>query len=339
MTEWDAVSVQDGIRIDLASGETFVADARRPDADVVAVSHAHGDHLYSRAPDGVICSPLTAALAAERRSGEGSVARTTHPSVELVSAGHIPGSRATIVEDEDGTTYCYTGDFSTRDRFLLDGLDPAAVAAAFDVDVLILETTYGKPQYVFDEQATLERRILDWLDDVIDRPVLLFGYTLGRAQELELLVDRSDRERLFVTEPIERLNDVIEAHRDVDFGARRYDADDVTLGAGDALVLPTGANRGSLVPDVVERTGALTAGFTGWAHDRSYQYRTGYDETFVLSDHADFSELTATVETIDPERVYTNHGFADEFAGYLDAEHDVAARSLERTQSHLGEFG
>ena len=237
MTATGAVSLRDGARIDLATGETFVADATEPDGDIVTLSHAHGDHLYVHAPTSVICSDLTARLTVARREDEGSLSRTSHPAIEQVPAGHIPGSRATIIEDNDGTTYLYTGDVSTRNRFTLDGFDAETVTAEYDIDVLVTETTYGKPEYMFAEQDTLETRIVDWLDDTDDTPVVLFGYTLGRAQELELLVDRSERNRLFMTEATERLNEVIGPAHGVDFAAERYDRE-VTIGAGDALVLP-----------------------------------------------------------------------------------------------------
>jgi putative mRNA 3-end processing factor len=337
MSNRNAVSLRDGVRIDLATGETVVADATEPTGDVVVLSHAHGDHLYAQAPARVICSELTARLAAARRESGASPARVTHPAVEQVPAGHVPGSRATVVEDSDGTTYLYTGDFSTRDRFGLEGFDPEAVAADYDVDVLVTETTYGKPEYVFDDQASLERRIVDWLNDSHETPVVLFGYTLGRAQELQALVARSERERLFVTEAIERLNGVVETARGVQFGAERYGRD-VTIGPGDALVLPAQTNSLSFVDHIVEETDATTAGFSGWAVEDAFKYRGGYDETFVLSDHSDFSELTATVDAVDPSRVYTQHGFADEFATHVERAFGVEARSLKRNQTSLDQF-
>lgn len=329
------VSLRDGIRIELTNGETVVADASEPPGDVAVLSHAHGDHLYSQAPEGVICSPLTARLAAARRRDEGTLVRRSHPAIEQVPAGHVPGSSATIVED-GGTTYLYMGDFSPRKRFGLAGFDARTVAADYDVDVLVTETTYGKPEYVFDAQDVLEKRIVGWLNDC-DSPVICFGYTLGRAQELERLVARSERERLFVTEAIERLNEVIEDEWDTDFSADRYRRE-TTLGPGDALVLPAQTNKLSFVDRIVEKTGAVTAGFSGWAIEESFLYRGGYDETFVLSDHADFSELVATVETLDPRQVYTTHGFSDAFATHVETELGIEARSLKENQTSLGEF-
>ena len=77
----------------------------------------------------------------------------------------------------------------------------------------------------------------------------------------------------------------------------------------------------------------MKAGFSGWAIEDSFKYRGGYDETFVLSD------LTATVEALEPDRVYTQYGFADEFATHLDAQLGVDARSLKENRTSLGEFG
>lgn len=337
MTASGSVSLRDGVRFDLSTGEVVVADARAPSGDATVLSHAHGDHLYARAPCDVICSELTARFAAARRPDEGTLDRTTRPNIEQVSAGHVPGSRATIIEDDDGTTYLYTGDLSTRDRFALRGFDPGTVTSEWDVDVLVVETTYGKPEYVFEDQLTLERRIVDWLDETYETPALLFGYSLGRAQELESLVDRSERDRLFVTGAIERINDVLSDARDVDFGAERYRGE-VTLGAGDALVLPAQTNNLPFVDSIVDETGAVKTGFSGWATNDSFKYRGDYDETFVLSDHCDFTELVDVVETIDPERVYTQHGFADEFATYVETELDIDSRSLKRNQASLGDF-
>ena len=82
----------------------------------------------------------------------------------------------------------------------------------------------------------------------------------------------------------------------------------------------------------------MKVGFSGWAIEDSFKYRGDYDETFVLSDHCDFSELAATVDALSPKLVYTQHGFADEFATYLGTEFDVDARSLKKNQTSLDEF-
>lgn len=326
------VRLRDGVRFDLSTGETVVCDAERPDGDVNVVSHAHGDHLYDDPPAELVCSATTAALARARRSDAGDFRRVDHPAVDLLPSGHVPGSRAALVTDpDDGTRYLYTGDVSTRDRLGLAGFDPP------DADELVVESTYGKPDYAFPEQAALERRIVDFLDDC-DRPVLLFGYALGRAQELLRLVARSERARPYATRAIDRIDGVLADRCGAEFAfdTRRYGEDD-ELTPEDALVLPARTSRLSFVDRIAEATGAVTVGFSGWALEDSYRFRAGYDEAFVLSDHCDFPELLALVDRVDPDRVYTTHGFADELAAEL-GRRGYDARALKRDQTTLGEF-
>ncbi|TYL38845.1 mRNA 3'-end processing factor [Natronococcus pandeyae] len=326
------VRLGDGIRFDLTSGETVVCDGERSADGVRVLSHAHGDHLYREDPGAVICSDVTAALARTRRE-ETPLERTTHPAVDLHNAGHVPGSRAVEITDSDGTTYLYTGDCSTRDRFYLEGFDPDVL----DVDVLVVEATYGEPEYVLPPQETVETDIVDWLDDTDEQPVLMFGYTLGRAQEIQVLANRSSRDRLFVTRATERINEVVEDHYDVEFDARRY-REDTDLGAGDVLVLPSQTSKLSFVDALVREYDAIKAGFSGWAIDDSFQYRGDYDVTFPLSDHCDFTELVDVVRGVDPDLVYTQHGSAAELATHLEIVEDYEAYPLVRNQRSLGDF-
>lgn len=323
------VRLRDGVEIDLADGGRLVADATAPGgATVAALTHAHGDHLYRGDPGPLVCSATTAALAAVRR--ERSPERTTHPDLTLVNAGHVPGSRAVLVDDGD-RRLCYTGDVSTRDRLYLDGFEPPA-----DVDVLVIEATYGEPAYVLPPQATVEREILDWLDSTRDRLVLLFGYALGRAQELQLLAGRADR-RVLVSDAVADLSAVVADELGVSLPGVRYGSTD-EFGPGDAVVLPAQTSGLSFVDRLREREDALAAGFSGWAVEDAFRHRGGYDATFALSDHAGFDELNALVDAIAPDRVYTQHGSAVTLADHLDSRgHDATA--LVPNQTSLGEFG
>ncbi|PSP72238.1 mRNA 3'-end processing factor [Halobacteriales archaeon QS_3_64_16] len=325
------VRLRDGVEIELSDSTTVVADGTRSAGDIAFLSHAHGDHLYDDPPESVVCSALTAALAEARREEGGPLSRETVPEIDLRLAGHVAGSRAALITDPDtGVQYCYTGDISTRDRFYLTGFEPP------EADVLIVETTYGSPEYVFPEQSEIEAEITGWLEETMDRPVLLFGYSLGRAQKLQLLAKRAGRSRVLVSKAIATINSVIEDHLDVAFDAERS-GPETDLEAGDALVLPTGTNNLAFVDSIIEETGALKAGFSGWAIDSAFRYRGDYDMTFPLSDHPDFAELVAVVEAVDPEIVYTHHGFAEEFATHLTGL-GYESRALKANQTALGEF-
>lgn len=319
-----------GIEVTLSDGRVISLDGTG--SEVTVCSHAHADHLFRSRPETLVCTPLTAALAGVRNGSDSPPAPDADPRVTLRPAGHVAGSAAALLEDEaTGRTYCYTGDVCTRDRFYLEGFEPP------DVDVLIVESTYGKPEYELPDHDELAAEIRAWLAETMDRPVVLFGYALGRAQKLQALVDQSPRERLLVTEKIADINEAIERHREVEFGATVYEDDD-DFSAGDALVVPGRSGQGSFVPALVERTGAITAGFSGWALDSSYRYRRDLDVAFPLSDHCDYAELLDLVAAVDPEVVYTHHGFADAFAGHVTRELGIHAQSLKRNQTTLSEF-
>jgi putative mRNA 3-end processing factor len=323
------VRLRDGIEIDLPTGTTVVADARSPAGDVAVCSHAHGDHLYGEPPGALVCSAATAELASLRRSELPRPEPADHPAVELAPAGHVAGSRAAYCRDGE-TTVLFTGDVSVRDRFFLDGFDPEPA------DVLVLESTYGKPEYVFPPQDEVEAAIVDFLEDVDDAPVVLFGYALGRAQELLLLAREAAPDGLYTTPAVERINRVIEDHCDVTFPGERYDSDEA-LESGDVVVLPSQTSSLGFVDRLVE-DGAVAVGVSGWAVDESYRYRGGFDETFALSDHADYEELQAIASAVDPDVVYTHHGFAEELARTLRGELGYDTRALKRNQSTLGDF-
>ncbi|ERG94483.1 MBL fold exonuclease [Haloquadratum walsbyi] len=330
------VHLHDGVEIEFASGERIVCDGVSSGVSTAevttAVTHAHGDHLVDNSnASEIVASELTAALASVRQS-ECEPETTTHPAVELIPAGHIVGSRAVLLTDpETDRRYLYTGDCRLSDRLYLDGFDPV------DADVLILETTYGDPRYRFPSPTKTHQQICDWLNETMDDVVILFGYALGRAQKLQKLVESTERSRVFITDAIGELNSVIESHREITFNSYRYH-EDTTLQAGDAVVLPMQTTRLGWIESLVDETDAITAGFSGWAVDDSFIYQRGVDEGFVLSDHCDYDELTELVTAVDPERVYTQHGFTETFATELAREYGYRTQALKSNQSTLGDF-
>jgi putative mRNA 3-end processing factor len=321
-----SVRLRDGVEVALSDGTTIVCDASSPRGDVAVVSHAHGDHTPTE-PTRAVCSPLTAALVEARQNI--SLERQDDDRVSLLPAGHVAGSRAALIVDPDGTRYLYTGDVCTRPRFYLEGFDPPAA------DVLIVEATYGEPAYVFPDHREVADDILQWLSDTTE-PVLLFGYALGRAQKLQLLAETAGRERIVTTPAVQRVNAAITDYLDVSFDVNSYESVD-ELRSGDALVLPMTTGRIDWIDDLAAKSGALKAGFSGWAVDDSFKFRGDYDVTFPLSDHCDFSELVALVSAVEPETIYTQHGSADTLASEL-THAGYSATALRANQTVLGDF-
>ncbi|MEF8771209.1 MBL fold metallo-hydrolase [Halodesulfurarchaeum sp.] len=321
------VRLNDGIRIKTDDERAIAADAGDPASDVPLLSHAHGDHLYDSPPGKVVASDLTRELAAVRRDGP-VPDRLDVDWIEQLSAGHVPGSRAFVMNGDQ--QILYTGDCSTRDRFEMEGFDPVSA------DVLVIESTYGKPEYTFPAQSDIEAEIVDWLEDTRDRPVILLGYALGRAQELIELAARAGRDRIRYTPSIDAINDPIEAARGKPFPGSVESK--FTPEPGDALVLPAQTGSLSFIDGLREKQGAILAGFSGWAIDKSYRFARDLDVAFPLSDHCDFEELLGVVERVNPDQVYTVHGFVDDFAGAIQSRLGIQARAVKPNQTTLGDF-
>lgn len=321
------IEYRGGLRIETGD-ERFIADGNDPRDGVALVSHAHGDHLYREPPSEALWSELTRAITGVRRADESLPDRVTHPAVDLYDAGHVPGSRAALIRGD--RRILYTGDVCTRERLYIEGFDPPPA------DVLVIESTYGTPDYEFPPIEETRAAFSDWVARQGDRPIICFGYALGRAQEIEWLLADSDRDRILVSEAIADIDVVIADHLDITLPGERYD-EIGDLGAGDALVLPARL-RGSWVDDLIESTEAATAGLSGWAVDEGFRFARDLDAGFVFSDHCDFPELLNLVCAVDPEEVYTLHGNAVAFADHLTRELGYVATALKPNQLRLSQF-
>jgi putative mRNA 3-end processing factor len=323
--------------VEIARGEMKVAgsslhlDARRR-VECAFVSHAHGDHIARH--DRTIATAATIALMRhrlgepKRRRTEALPAAFREPfglgelTLELFPAGHVLGS-AQLRATRNGVTLGYSGDLCTEPT---SAAEPAEVMPC---DVLVLESTFGHPRYVFPPKAETLAAVRRFVDDALaDRvtPVLL-GYALGKAQEiLKHLADAGYR--CAVHPVVHALNKVYEAHG-VEFPGVR-------------AIPPEGPDEGEVVvaPPHLARSPALggirrrrTAVLTGWAIDGGRHFRA--DAAFPLSDHADFPSLVRYAKATGAGRVFTVHGFADVLAEALRKEGIRAEPLREERQLEL----
>ncbi len=275
------------------------------------VSHAHGDHIARHRE--ILCTAATARLMHARMPGkreettlpygrphgvEFGVTATLHP------AGHILGSSQILLESAEHGSLLYTGDFKLR-----PGLAAEACTTP-RADVLIMESTFGLPRYVFPPEAEVIAGIIEFCQRALAdgaTPVLLC-YSLGKSQEvLRALAPAKlpvmlHADTLRLTRICEQLGLKFPPYRE-------FDADE----AGGHVVLCPPHGQGLLSRLPARRTAVIT----GWALDSGTIYRSRCDAAFPLSDHAGFDDLITFVERVQPKRILTLHGFAREFAQTL----------------------
>ncbi|HJS68409.1 MAG TPA: hypothetical protein VJ730_03225, partial [Nitrososphaera sp.] len=178
---------QSGIMVQQDS-TTIALDPSHPvDCDFTFVSHAHVDHLHKRGRKKIKTQVLASketALIAGARGYEIVDAAQEHDGFQLVDTGHILGSRGLLVGDD----VYYTGDISVRERAFMKG------AKVPHARTLIIESTFGRPEYVFPALSEVTHRTNKMISEMYDlgKPVILMGYTLGKAQLLTKLFSHWD---------------------------------------------------------------------------------------------------------------------------------------------------
>lgn len=277
----------------------------------------------------VISSAPTRDLAAARGYDLGETTEEVE-GIELLDSGHILGSRAIRIDEE----VFYTGDASGRERGFLGKCKTRTAR------ILVMETTYGSPEYVFPQTARLVKEVNMVVSEAYDRgrPVVLMGYPLGKAQLLSYFF--SAWEPLYLHTGVARMNEIhaqngIDLRKGMPFEPAS-DADILPDGPW-LLVSPISNGRSRLMAHLKKKYGAILVAFSGWAMNPGYRYSLSADYAFPLSDHCDYPELLRLARDVSPEMVYTTHGFSAEFAADL-RRLGFSARTLAPYQATISEY-
>jgi putative mRNA 3-end processing factor len=324
-----------GIIVDI-DGKTVSLDPKRFNhhSDFTFISHAHTDHLCKKTSTTektckVLVSKATSLIAQARGYRLNDVTEICD-GFQLINTGHILGSRGLLI----GNELYYTGDISIRERSFMK---PADIPSAH---TLVIESTFGRPEYVFPNLVEVVHKTNGIISEMYNLgvPVLLMGYPLGKAQLLATLFGHWDP--IFVHDSIDKMNSVY-----MKLGVNLKDMTTHSVAEKNGLlaknkpwlmIAPLNAARSNFVKVMKQRYGAVTIGFSGWAIDRRYKFMMDLDYTMPMSDHCDFPELVKVVRACNPKKVYTFHGFSDEFAASL-RKIGFDAESLVGTNGQKGQ--
>jgi putative mRNA 3-end processing factor len=271
------------------------------------VSHAHSDHLPS-SKNGLILATMETKQIASLRGTDLSNHVESLAEFQLYDSGHILGARGVLFDD-----VFYTGDICSRRRGFLNG------ANVPKCKVLITECTFGRPEFVFPDVSETVKKVNEIISEMYHkgRPVLLLGYQLGKAQTLSHLFGHWDP--LYYHDSVKEMNDL---HRTL--GVQLKDglghSAAESMGLLDkkpwVMVCPMMAESNPFIKQMKAKYGAVTIGFSGWAKSNMTFSRKN-DYSIPLSDHCDYGELLDMVQKSGAEKIYTVHGFVEEFAADL----------------------
>ena len=285
----------------------FHIDPVRPVRRAV-ITHGHGDHARS-GNERVLATPGTIAIMRQRYGGlaggslqaldYGETLSIGDVAVRLASAGHVLGS-AQIVLDYRGSRVVVSGDYKRRP-------DPTCVPfEPCNCDLFITEATFGLPVFHHPPDGQEIGKLLHSLALFPERCHVVGVYALGKCQRVLALLRRAGYEEpVYLHGALIGLTELYE-----------------TLGVSLGPVLPcVGATRDALKGRIVLAPPAATtdrwsrrlpdplvAMASGWMRVRQRAKARGVELPLVISDHADWDELTATIDEVAAEKVWVTHG-------------------------------
>ncbi|OLD25601.1 MAG: hypothetical protein AUJ02_04760 [Chloroflexi bacterium 13_1_40CM_3_65_12] len=287
------------------------------------ISHAHTDH--ARRHKEALLTPQTLALIPEARRPRGwrmlgydePMRRGPRATLTLHPAGHMLGS-AQLRFEHDGTSLLYTGDIKLRQP---GGRVTTLVPHA---DVLVMESTYGRPHFRFGDPDSTVESIARWCRLALASRVtpVLLCHALGKTEEVMLAL--APYGFAFALES--RCVPCARSYESAGSPLPDWIELDGDMLPGRVVIAPPAGK------DEVRRLGRYrTALVSGWAKDAEFARLFGADATFDLSDHCDFDELMEVVERSGADQVYTVHGYTEDFARHL-RKRGVRASALEATE-------
>jgi len=288
----------------------FHIDPTRP-VERAVITHGHSDHARSghgavlatqetldlmRLRYGEGFAGTTQAMRYGERIALGGIAVTMHP------AGHVLGS-AQIAVEANGLRIVASGDYKNV-------ADPTC--APFELvpcDVFITEATFGLPVFRHGDPDGEIAKLLRSVALFPERAHLIGAYSLGKAQRVIALIRKGGYDKpIYLHGALERITHYYQ-ERGIALGELRAtrDAKKAELAGTIALCPPSALQEiwSRRFPDPV------SAFASGWMRVRARARQRGVELPLVISDHADWDGLTATITATSASEIWVTHGQED----------------------------
>ena len=274
------------------------------------ITHGHSDH--ARAGHGaVLATSETLKIMAARYGDDfagttevatlGETRKIGGARVTFYPAGHVLGS-AQIAVEANGLRIVASGDYKRR-------ADPTCLPfVPVPCDIFITEATFALPVFRHPEPTAEIGKLIASLAQFPERAHLVGAYSLGKAQRvIRVLRDQGYERTIYLHGSMEKL-------------CRLYEAEGIALGALAPATVSSGAKgdfAGAVVicppSEIAERWARrfpdpVACFASGWMRIRVRAKQSGVELPLILSDHADWDELTATIAEIAPTEVWVTHG-------------------------------
>ncbi|MEM1297915.1 MAG: ligase-associated DNA damage response exonuclease [Pseudomonadota bacterium] len=290
------------------------------------VTHGHADHCRPGSK-ALLATPETARIAGVRYGANAFGRVETLPynrpqkvgdvTVTLVPAGHVLGSAQVVIE-AGGARAVVSGDYKRE-------ADPTC--APFELvacDLFVTEATFGLPVFrhppVKDEIA----RLLASITRFPERTHAVGAYALGKAQRLiaELRAAGYAR-KIYLHGALEKLCALYEELGVPLAPLAQATAKGLDL-TGELVIAPPGALADRWARRLSDM---LPVAASGWMRVRQRAKQRGAELALVISDHADWDDLTDTIIATGAGEIWVTHG-AEEALIHWCSTRGISAQAL-----------
>ena len=304
----------------------FYIDPLRPVSRAV-ITHGHSDHARP-GHRAVLATPDTLAVM-RARLGDGA-GETQQPlgwqspitlgevRVWLSPAGHVLGS-AQVAMEYRGSRAVVSGDYKRV-------TDPTC--AAFEpvpCDVFVTEATFALPVFVHPPPGEEIKRLLESVALFPGRTHVVGCYALGKCQRVIALLRQAGWDKpIWLHGALVAMCEVYR-QRGVELGDLRPATVAAKADLVGAIVLaPPGAIADRWARRLEDPVVALAS---GWMRGRQRARSRGVELPLVISDHADWNELNATLDEVGAPEVWVTHG-REEALIHAAAQRGIRGRAL-----------
>lgn len=291
------------------------------------ITHGHSDH--ARPGHGAVLATHETVEIMKVRLGEDAAGRFEAlalgkplamggVAIRLVPAGHVLGS-AQVVLEWKGQRAVVSGDYKRSADPTCLPFEPVAC------DVFVTEATFALPVFRHEPAMSEVQRLLASMHRNPARAHLVGAYGLGKCQRVIRLARDAGYDKPVYLHGAHLAMTVLYERLGVELGEIRPATDAKPQDLAGALVLAPP----SAVTDRWSRRfpDPVTAFASGWMRIKGRVRQSGVELPLVISDHADWPELIATVLETGAEDIWVTHGRDDALVYELERR-GLKARAL-----------
>ena len=272
------------------------------------ITHGHSDHarrghgsvLATRETLDIMALRYGAGFTRARQvAAYGERLRLGETTVSLHPAGHVLGSAQVLIET-GGYRVIVSGDYKRASDTTCAPFEPLRCEA------FITEATFGLPVFRHPEAHSEIERLIASCSLFPERVHLLGAYSLGKAQRVMAQLRAAGYGTpVWIHPALEKVTQYYQACG-IGLGDIRVLSPAQTAALGGQIVIsPPGASRAGWAPELPD---PLLVAASGWMRTRARARQSGAQLPLVISDHADWDELCASVIDTGCEEVWITHG-------------------------------